>query len=51
MTILNQIKSIELKIKQGKINNVYAAKNKLSQLKSKLAAQQKAMYWFEWLAK
>jgi len=51
MNIASQIKAIESKIKAGKVKNVIAARNKVSNLKSQLAAQNKARMWFEWLAK
>ena len=46
-----QIAAIENKIKTGKAKNVFAAKNKVINLKHELAAKNKAMYWFDWMAK
>ena len=51
MSIASQIKTIESKIKAGKVKNVIAASNKVSNLKSQLAAQNKANIWVEWLAR
>jgi hypothetical protein len=48
--IEKQIFAIELNIKNGKVKNLFAAQNKISNLKAMLAAQNKATYWNKWLS-
>jgi hypothetical protein len=46
-----QIAAIESNLRQGKVKNVYAAQNKINNLKAYLAAQNKANYWSQWMAR
>lgn len=46
-----QITAIENNIKQGKAKNVYAAKNKVANLKAQLVATRRANYWNEFLTR
>lgn len=46
-----QITVIEAKIKNGKTKNVFAAKNKVINLKHELAAKNRARYWMDWIGR
>jgi len=46
-----QIAAIEKNVKLGKAKNIYAANNKIINLKAQLAATRKANIWKEFLAK
>lgn len=46
-----QITAIETNIKLGKAKNVFAAKNKVVNLKAQLVATKRASYWNQYLSK
>jgi len=46
-----QITAIETNIKLGKAKNVFAAKNKVINLKAQLVTTKRASYWNEFLTK
>jgi hypothetical protein len=46
-----QINAIERSIKDGKAKNVFAAKNKVINLKAQLVATRRAGYWSDYLSR
>ena len=46
-----QISAMKWQLKNGKVKNEFAIKNKITNLEAQLAAKNKAKYWNDWVSK